>query len=302
MGKLSCSDISLFQRCRLKWSYASQSRRNLGPARMYAPFFLGSGVHVALEHFYRDRADPVETFARWCTETQETYKSTGVAYDPSEIDKQFVLGVAMLEGYLAEYGQTPERDVDGIRVFVTEQSFSVPVPGTDETFVGTVDGLLTDERGLLWVFETKTYSTLPKLFTHHLQSVAYPWAVQTLCDSGALEERGIPRGTRVYGALYNGLRKQAPSGSTKLPFFHREFVRHSRADLDRFATWLGRIATEMASRDTPIYPAFSWDCATCGYNEPCDAWTRGDDQEEAYVLSSNRFALQPSRGAVYDDA
>jgi hypothetical protein len=65
------SDRGTFKDCRRKWDWSSPARHNLSVradvAGVYIPFFLGNGIHYALENFYTPslRRDPVEAYRTW---------------------------------------------------------------------------------------------------------------------------------------------------------------------------------------------------------------------------------------------
>lgn len=300
--KVSCSEIMLKLSCLRKWDYAGETRRNLIPIGSGAPaLVLGTHVHSALQHFYRSNIDPRETFKSEFAAQLMGWDSEGLDYDQEKFSKLYQLGVTMLTGYLDHYGQDPQHDIDGIRVKVTEQEFMVPIPGTEDGYlVGKMDGLCVDRDGAVWVLEHKTFSQPPKMLLLHFQMLAYTWAANQLAQAGNEQfvAMGIAPGTRVWGALYNGLRKQAPGPRVTAPLFMREWIRRTTRELEIFGHTLTSVYTEMSRPDIAIYPTITRECEYCAYQSPCLAAQMGADED--WLLSSG-YKVRPPRGAVYED-
>jgi hypothetical protein len=194
-----------------------------------------------------------------------------------------------------EYGLKTDPDITGLTVIATnvEQEFCVPIPFQTGEFVGRIDGLCRDSDGRVWVIDHKTYSQLPGMLSHNLQTLGYTWAVQQLSDAGVLAPVGVTQGTRIYGALYNGLRKQRPGPRVTVPLFHREFI--MRRPIELTNTMLSQVHSEMVTHPF-IYPTFSNECAWCSFNVPCSAAQNDDDEE--WLLAST-YTAKPPRGETY---
>lgn len=298
--RISSSDINAFLRCRRRWDYSSDNRQHLESITPVPALFLGTGVHDALEAFYKEEAlDPATYFEGWVIERLAEYEMAGINYNVETLQKSAALGYAMLQGYVEEYGADPHADRDGIRLLTTEQEFALPIPATEGgLFVGRLDGLMEDARGLVWVFETKTYTQAPRVFSPILQQVAYVWAANRLVRSGAFAHLGLEPTRRVYGTLYNGLRKQTPGPRVTVPLFLREWVARTQQELYLFEGDLARIYRAMSDPALEIYPTYSDDCSWCGYRSPCEAASLGEDEASLLKLE---YRVQPSRGSVYQD-
>lgn len=305
--KISMSEVGTFLRCRRKWSYSSENMRSLSPISDAPYLWIGTGVHAALEQFYRagpDAHNPAEFFCEWALQ-----QKTGVS-DEREWDRLTLLGAVMLSGYLNEYGG-PDDDRDGFTVLraadtrMVEQEFQVPIPGTPNgILVGRADGLIRDAQGWFWLLDHKTYTPPPprkgSLLVLDRQFLGYTWAFQMLSNAGKLEPYGVPTGARIEGALYNGLRKQQPGPHVTEPLFYRKWIDHSLYELHGFQTELAFIYDAMhAARrgDVSVYPTPSYDCSRCSYSEPCVAAQLGED--EAYLLET-QYQRRPPRGTVYE--
>lgn len=298
--RISSSDINAFLRCRRRWDYSSDNRQHLESVSPAPTLFLGTGVHDALEAFYKElTTDPATYFEAWAKERLAEYAAAGINYNEETLRKNATLGYAMLQGYVEEYGADPRDDRDGIHLLTTEQEFALPIPATDGgLFVGRLDGLMEDARGLVWVFETKTYTQAPRTFLHILQQAAYVWAANRLIRSGAFAHLGLEPTRRVYGTLYNGLRKQVPGPRVTAPLFVREWVERSRQELYLFERDLARIYRVMSNPALEIYPTYTDDCSWCSYRSPCEAASLGEDEAALLKLE---YRVQPSRGSVYQD-
>lgn len=300
--RISATEINEFLRCRRAWSYGSPNRGNFRPMEPATALWLGEGVHTALEEFYRDGTDPIETFIRYVATLKVGWEVEGVMVNEATSSKAFKLGVTMLQGYLARYGATPEDDIDGISVLVTEQEFAVAIPETaDGWLVGRMDGLLRDKIGRLWLLEHKTYSMLPDSTSTHVlnpQISCYVWATQTLINEGAFAHLGIEPGERIHGALYNGLRKKEPGPQIQHPLFMREWVTRSPQELEDFAAYLYAVHEEMTNPNIRLYPTVAKHCDWCSYKHPCITRFQGGDDE--WVLQAS-YSKAEKRGAVYAD-
>lgn len=286
------SGINAFLRCRSLWDYTDGYRRDLVPKAMVPALFLGSGIHKALELFYREEADPRETFQRWVADEIVLETAQGAQIDASKCMDMAVLGTKMLDGYLEHYGYTPADDIDGIRVLETEIEFDVPIPNTtDGHFQGRIDGILRDKDKLLWILEHKTYSQAQKNHNLNLQTLTYTWALNQVVRMGKLSHLGIQSTERVYGALYNGLRKQAPGPRVTQPLFSREWVMRNRHELTYVERMLPSIHAEMSNPAIRIYPTMTSDCSWCSYMGPCMASQNGAD--EAWMLE-NLYMKRPA--------
>lgn len=287
---ISPSSISAFLSCRKKWAYG----RVYHESSVTPAFFLGSAVHFALEHFYRSGANPLDSLHLWAAREFARLEEAGVVgLDRTKLLEQITLGGKMLEGYLRFYGETPEAD-QSIRVLSTEIEFKVPIPGTTDGFlVGKMDGILRDTDGWLWVLESKTYSSLPKQHNLNLQTLAYTWAANEMATSNdpTFRDVGIASGERVYGSLYNGLRKQAPSDRVIKDLFVREWVMRNSHELRSFARILRDVHETMAAPDVRIFPTMTQECSWCTFNSPCMAGMVGAD--ERWILENTFRRKKP---------
>lgn len=302
--KISMSEISGYQACRLRWSYESPNRRHLEPlGGEDVPLWLGSGVHSALEEFYTGRTtDPADTLLQWAARWSE--ENGGMSEDQLA---NVQLGAIMLRGYVGTYGQ-PDADSWGIKFLqatvdgqpCVEQQFIVDIAGTiDGTFVGTLDGMIQDSRGQYWVIDHKTARSFPddRTMVLNQQFLGYTYAAQRLAQAGALQAYGVPKGATIAGVLYNGLRKQAPGPNVRTDLFRRIWVPHTLSELIDFQYRLSILHQEMRNPEAYLLPSPGWQCDRCAFKDPCIARQMGEDED--YILRVG-YRVKQSRGEAYD--
>lgn len=323
--KFSVSEIQQYQRCRRAWNYQSPNRRSL--VRIGSPALalqVGSAFHSALAASANGK-NPMEAVDEYIVEQKQ---KTVVAYreqigtEPSDFEMETfdvaaVQARGLVDRYFRKYGTDSPLGED-YEYVIKEQTFSVGIPGTRNTLIGTFDGIaLHKPSGTYWLVEHKTYKVAPtedKLSTDW-QICCYMWAAERLF--------GLP----LAGALYDGIRKKEPTvpellqsgkmskkwivttGDTyrmaldsagldhadyleilerldaqdSLPvneFFTRYKVRIPKAALEQTENTLRSITREMASKTTPIIPNFTWlGCFDCFVRDLCVSETNGEDTE-----------------------
>jgi hypothetical protein len=190
--------------------------------------WFGTLVHVALAEWYcgpglKRGPHPAETFARLANNELEYVKTQFDTDDEERIAKYVTahdLGIAMLEGYVAEYG----RD-EHMHILQPEKTFAIDVPwprdaeGRQSLYEGTAGELLIRYVGTYdctWrdlrddSIRLEEHKTAKAITTGHLpmdnQAGSY-WAVatRTLRNDGLIG----PKET-LAGIEYNFLRKSLP--------------------------------------------------------------------------------------------
>jgi hypothetical protein len=290
-----------------------------------AALHIGSGFHEGLEANAMGN-DWREAVHIWAYEEMHkfiTYYTAQVGAQPNESELASFYDAEdqineLMTRYFARYGE--DNPIGPRYTYVAvEQTCEVPIPGTDGTFMFTLDGLAQDQQdGTFWVVEHKTYSTKPdmdRLSTDH-QITAYAWAVAAIL------------GEKIAGFLYDGMSKKVPTvpavlkstgrlsesftetidsisyrqaivqaGHTEdmyadmlarlderdqlsqTPFFTRWKIPVLPAQIEAFASYLPAVYNDMVN-EPAIYPNFRFDgCWDCGVRDLCKAMQFGDDVE-----------------------
>lgn len=185
------SDRASFRRCRRRWSWGSHLRGNLGPRTHADPLWLGSGIHFGLEdlHGYRRFPSAEDAFLGFVN----AFKAYSPAKVPLSVKELTALGCGMLRYYERYWLQS--RDplqtlwIDGVPQ--VEVNFRIELPwdrgrfGIDKViYSGTIDRIVIDHHGMLWIVEYKSAKTIQNL---HLaldaQVSNYCWATSVLHPS-----------------------------------------------------------------------------------------------------------------------
>lgn len=300
------SERKTFKRCPWRW-YQLYRMGLVSKGRPADALWFGIGVHEALAQWYKPGLKrgihPAEYWADWAAE-EETKIRTSVSenYQEDVWEDARDLGIAMLEGYVATYGED-----DTWEVIDTEHAFQIEIPyrnrsGVQAIYAGTFDGVYRDlTDGLIRLMEHKTAKSV-KL--SHLplddQAGSY-WAVA----SDILRHEGILKsGEQIKGIMYNFLRKAMPderpqdergrylnkNGSVSKiqpkSLFVREPVDRTRKEI---RTQIRRIQDEAswmaAARKRPdrIFKNPTMDCDwDCPLYDMCQLHERGGDDWKEY--------------------
>lgn len=185
------SDRMSFRRCRRRWAWSSHLRQNLGPIVTPAPLWLGTGFHFALEdyHGYRTYEHSYQALMAYCEATFAKARHK----IPVDAREQAALALKMLHYY--EHFWLPSRTALESTFFwkgipQCEVNFKIEVPwpkgkyGFDKVYYsGTLDRVIIDDKGRLWIVEYKTAKALQTLhFANDSQISVYVWAGNCLYD------------------------------------------------------------------------------------------------------------------------
>lgn len=212
------SDVLAFKKCRREWSFSSRLRGNLTPITFYSPFFIGTGVHHAIEHLISDGVAPTESIAKHLKEVLKDRKAGPMWRDEvPEIRKDVLLMRALVDQYQAwtrdnkgpfsdsnldyiahevRFDEGPDADWPAVLLAVD----GVPLE-PHVWLAGRFDGLARlRSDGSIWLVEHKTCRSIQeraKLLPHDEQATAYAYAAATLFEEP------------VAGIIYTLLRKKA---------------------------------------------------------------------------------------------
>lgn len=204
------SDMHAFKACRRRWQWSSPLRDNLTPSERYAPFFIGSAVHAALQ---------------MKTSVDQPYVTSLGQFLKKELAPRMPLWgeevvtlreeIKLIRGILDHYArwlksiEAYEHSDFNLDYLATERKFTVAMPNEDNSpcdsfvFSGTWDGLARNKKtGELWLVEYKTARSIDeklKLLANDSQAVGYQYAAQQIL------------GEPVAGTLYTILLKKLPA-------------------------------------------------------------------------------------------
>lgn len=283
--------------------------------------WFGIGIHHALAKWYqkgkRRGPHPAETFADWAAgELREIRASREDWDDLPKFEDACELGVAMLDGYVAEYGRDEDWDV-----IYTEHPFRVKINwrGHDIVyFMSAWDLVFRDlADGRIYLGEHKTASQISTSYLALDDQAGIYWALA----SQVLKARKVLTGNqRIAGIHYNFLRKTpgddrprdehgrylnqdgSVSKRQPAPAFVREVIERQPSEL---RTQLDRIADEVAVMDgmrhgtIPIFKNTSRDCTWCEFFTMCQLHEHGDDKWREIASSSFTQESPYARYAEY---
>jgi hypothetical protein len=186
--RVHTSDRQVFKRCRRRWGFSSPVRMNLKVGSEQPYFWLGSGIHFAMEDFhgYNHWGRPARALVAYA----EAFRSVPGAYVPGNWQELVELGIGMLNYYQDIW----LRDRDPLNTLwidnvpQVEVRFRIPLPQEivgvpNAYYYGTLDRVVEDAYGRLWILDYKSFKDIK---TTHLdmdeQISAYCWAGSLIFD------------------------------------------------------------------------------------------------------------------------
>ncbi len=184
------SDRSAFKRCRRKWGFSSHLNNNRTPSEGASYFWLGSGIHYAMEdyHGYNYYKHPTEAFRAYAEAWRRSIRRDSSRKLPYDLEEQIELGEGMLEYYLIWLRNREPYEtlwVDGVPQVEVKCSVKLPFQNEyyDEVYYqATLDRIvvINDE---LWILDYKAYKQdwNPNL-EFDMQMSAYIWLGSVIYD------------------------------------------------------------------------------------------------------------------------
>jgi hypothetical protein len=237
------SELSTFKRCRRKWWLAFY--RQLGPMNESKTGVrkLGTRIHEALAGYYAPESlDPIISF--------KMSIQVDIALHPeleAELTKDLDLGVKMLEGYLQ---WVEENGIDaGLHVYATETKVQAPfgeIRDRSIFLLGKLDArAITEWDGMRWFIDHKSVGSLTApLDTLQMDTQMKHYHLLEIYDLIARDENPAD-GVIAAGGMYNMMRRVKRTARANPPFYHREFVRHNRTELQNYARNVRGLVHEM---------------------------------------------------------
>lgn len=316
--RLHVTDTQTFDSCKRKWYLGSLLHCNLGTRFPKPSLFLGTGIHLALEAYAgalirgysRDEAleFALDNFFGWAQmEIGRVNDEVGGLDEDDETklrDSQR-LGLGMLKHY------APWDAWHEVTYVSAEQKFEVPLT-QDILLCGRIDGMV-EVAGELWVIDHKTTSRIDadglvldsqgkayllaarQLYGPNVKGIIYNFlrkkvpAVPELLKKGGLTRRkDIDTTWDVYhqAIVSNGLDPNDYQDMHDLltvkenPFFRRELVKHTDAQLDQTISQMVSTAKEMHAtiRTRQYRPTTDLEiCRRCSFKPVSESMARGEN-------------------------
>jgi hypothetical protein len=322
--RISITEMLEFMRCERSWDLQSANRQSLVRKGVPATaLWMGSAFHAAMA----DLGDPIGTLREYVWEqrqqmAQSYLAQVGVAVSPEEwtsFDESAKLIEDVVIAYLHHYGDRPFKPYE---VLANEMTFSLVLESGIE-LVGTIDKVLLDPIGKLWVCDHKTWSQRPDTrdLQYDFQFTGYCACLQALVRepvTGFLYDgvnKKVPRKPRIlldghvscewidttaevycqavrdngedpFSLRYAGfVARLRERDETNSPFFLRHPLYISQAQIQQWWDNVNQLTAKMQACE---YPTFNrrWEgCWDCNVRDICDTMLRGDDVP--YVIETN---------------
>lgn len=277
--KTSYSAIQSFRRCPRAWYLGDVRRLVPNVEKRTGALGFGGRFHLALERWGEGTVDtPVEAWHQLMAD-EYAYAEEHNGLDSEVLDKENLLGLTMLDGYLEwheEDGEDEEFEVVGVEHQLRNELIVYTPAGEEvEIFLyGKLDRILRHRefRDQFWVNDWKTTKNLEASAKESLEMSPQPRIYK------ALLEQEYP-GMFVAGIRYTFFRKVLRTARSKPPFwFHYDLsmsaynVQHH---LNRVRALTGQMVEAVNRLNagvphevaTPFDPG--WQCRACPFRNVC---------------------------------
>lgn len=238
---LTQSEVQTFLRCYRKWWLSVYRRMQIKTVLPHGALVLGTHIHDALAMKYEKGADPLEVFrliyAKLIAQLPEEHE-----FLITKVNKDFELGMIMLEGYIDWIAETGE-DID-LEIVGVEQRVDVPFR-PEMRLLGKLDLRVRTRHGQRRFMDHKSVGSLTEpLKTLHMDvQMKHYHLLEYLV---AVEEGLDPTSNVVCdGGLYNMLRKVKRTKTATPPFYSREDITHNVHELRAFYAQLYEISSRI---------------------------------------------------------
>lgn len=319
LNLLRNSETKTFKACRQKWWWAYHDE--LTAKQDAVPLLFGTWVHAAMEQWYipgRKRGTPLDkTFEKIYTDYlydggDEIVVKVGRDTEGSEGERVDILdlGLDMLRGYYAEYG-----DDEHYEVIAPELSFQSDVHHSKTgkylfTAVGQIDATVRDHRSnRIGFLEHKTGATLAPFGApdelDEQSGMYWTFGPAYLQQLGVLKKDELPdflefnrlkksmgdtRPTNEEGLALNqngSVSKRQPT-----PRFKRNRVYRSNTDRRQFLKRSKQVMREMnlvRAGKLGHYKNPDRHCGYCEFKDACEAEETGGDWKEILKMTTNKW-------------
>jgi hypothetical protein len=253
---------------------------------------------------------------------QSYLKQVGVAVGPEEwkaFDESAKLIRDVVRQYMRHYGEEPFKPFE---VLANEMTFSLTLESGIE-LVGTIDKVLLDPIGKLWVCDHKTWSQRPDVrdLQYDFQFTGYCACLQALVRepvTGFMYDgvnKKVPRKPRILqdghvslewidttasvyrravkangedpkSLRYSGfIARLRERDHSNSPFFLRHPLYIPQAQMDQWWMDVNALTERMMVNQWPTFNRRWEGCWDCNVRDVCDAMLRGDDV--SWVIDTN---------------
>lgn len=188
------SDRNLFKTCRRRWGWQSHMQQNREPKQAAAPLWFGTAIHFALEDYFGEkRYDRASAAFEACIKATAKQNRQEL---PDNAAEQLEMGRAMMD-YMQDMwlvGRDPLKTYVHNGIPQTEVNFLVDIPFDVKAhfpdspydkviYSGTIDRVVIDDNGDLWLVDYKTAKALKgSHYENDAQISAYTWAASHIYD------------------------------------------------------------------------------------------------------------------------
>lgn len=229
-----------------------------------------------------DPKDPVQVIRDIYLAEKQEAQATGDFDGAVKISKDGDLALAMIEGYVewvAETGADDDLEVIGVENEITADLEAVPV-----TLIAKLDTRIRRRSdGRLLSMDHKTAISIDDL-VRQTTMLEQPLMYQMV------ERLNTPDGEHVTGGIFNILRKVKRTGTSKPPYYHREYIHHNDHELRSFWKRIHGVLRDMvavhdaldngADHANVAYPTPTKDCSwDCDFRAVCPMFDDGSHVE-----------------------
>ena len=208
------SERGTLDRCPQQWYWSW--REGLRPKETAKPLWFGTGIHLALAHYYapgrKRRKDFIDVWREFAKEEAEYMRVNLGGVDEVAYVEARALGESMLTEYQKTYGADRHWDV-----IATEQTFEVRIPFLNRdgyfTLNGTFDGVYRDTNDKrIKLMEHKTAATVS---TRHLPMDNQAGTYWMVAHTVGKHQGWLGPKENIQEVTYNFLRKALPDDRPK---------------------------------------------------------------------------------------
>lgn len=316
MNIISLSDVAAFKKCRKYWDYSSHMRQSLRPSFQAPHFWLGTGVHFAIENAYKTFRTIPDLFQDYREATERYYGCENV---PANIEELMSTGINIVENFIVS-------DIyKSLNIIDTEVPFEVCI-ASNSVLRGIFDAIHEDEFENIWIVDYKTTKSFvdrkslilndqvngyllaaSKIFGQRVAGFKYieikkaPLGPPVILSNGDVS---ISKSQNTTYALYKDAALVAYGGEQNIPESRKKFMEYllspeyghqfirqteipvpSTGALDNYERELSYVIRDMVHPGAQIYRSPAKQCSQCVYFGLCTG-TQTTDEHQGLIHSN----------------